>query len=110
MMSSWNNATVKAGNLDVKFDNSGKSILVSENNSVLIGVDINELAFEIHDKKNIQMGEFKSSEKLEDMTFIRENDNIRLKIIFTGINGKIDISTGEAVVENADYILLIDIK
>ncbi|TJX14184.1 DUF4153 domain-containing protein [Tissierella creatinini] len=110
MMSSWNNATVKAGNLDVKFDNSSKSILVSEDNLDLISIDVNELALGIHDKKNIQIEEFKSGEKLEDMTFMRENENIRLKIIFTSINGNIDVSTGEAVVESADYILLIDVK
>lgn len=106
MMSSWRNEVSRVGTLDVRFDSKSKSIIVSENDIQLISLDVNELAVSIHNK-NSGLGEVKSIQTLSDMTFVRENENIRLKIIFTNINGNIDVSTEEALVENTDFILLI---
>lgn len=109
MMSSWRNDSIKVGNLDLKYDSKTKSIIVREKDIELINLDINELALQVHDK-NSGAEEFKSIQSLEDMTYIRENEKIRLKMVFTSINGNIDISTNEAQVENAEFILLLDRK
>ncbi len=109
MMSSWRNDSIKVGNLDLKYDSKTKSIIVREKDIDLINLDINELALQVHDK-NSGVGEVKSIQSLEDMTYISENEKIRLKMVFTSINGNIDISTNEAQVENAEFILLLDRK
>lgn len=109
MMSSWRNQITKVGTLGVRIDSKSKSILVSENDIQLISIDVNELALSIHNN-NISIGEGESIQSLSDMTFVRENEDIRLKIIFTNINGNIDATTEEAQVESTDFILLIDRK
>lgn len=106
-MSSYRGEVINIDNLDVKFDTNNKSIIVSEKDNQLISIDINKLAIQIHEQ-NSMAEPGRNNYDLEDMTFIKENENIKLKIIFTNIHGNIELSTGKVNIENTDFILLID--
>lgn len=106
-MSSYIGEVINIDNLDVKFDTNNKSIIISEKDTQLMNVDIYELAIQFHEQ-NRMAEPGKNNYNLEDMTFIRENENIKLKIIFTNIHGNTELSTGKVNIEGADFILLID--
>lgn len=105
-MSSYGDENIIIGSMDVKYDRGNKSIIISEKGEQLIHVDVNQLATIIHEQ-NIGREPEKNNYDFEDMTLTRENGNIRIKIIFTSIYGNIQLSTGELILDNTDFILMI---
>ncbi len=108
-MSSWNEQLVNIDNLAVKYNRSGHSLLINEGDINLITVDINELAAKIHaDNKGISQG--KDMIDLDKMTVNLDNDNVKIRILFTNINGRYNINNEGINLENTEFLLLIDKK
>ena len=105
-MSSWRENETLVDTLSMSYNRGNKTLSISENSLELISVDIGEMALEVHTKKEFDF-EGKNIVSLSDMTFDEENQNIKVRLIFTNINGRFVKATERIEVENAEFILLI---
>lgn len=105
-MSSWRNEATIVDDLSISYNPGDKLLTISDNTSDLIRLDIGKLALQVHESKELDF-EGKNIVNLQDMTFDEENQDIRVRVIFTNINGYFRQATGSLEVENAEYILLI---
>lgn len=105
-MSSWRENETLVDTLSMSYNRGNKTLSISENSLELISVDIGEMALEVHSKKEFDF-EGKNIVSLSDMTFDEENQNIKVRLIFTNINGRFVKATERIEVENAEFILLI---
>jgi len=108
-MSSWNEQLINIDNLAVKYNRSSHTLLINEGDINLITVDINELASKIHsDNGGIPLS--KDMMDLDKMTVNLANDNVKIRILFTNINGRYNINNEGINLENTEFLLLIDKK
>lgn len=105
-MSSWRENETLVDTLSMSYNRGNKTLSISENSLELISVDIGEMALEVHTKKEFDF-EGKNIVSLSDMTFDAENQNIKVRLIFTNINGRFVKATERIEVKNAEFILLI---
>lgn len=106
-ISSWRDELISLDGLDIIMDQDSFILSISEDDDILISVDIRELAEEVH-MKSIDKTQYKTIEEIDDMTVNIDNENIKIKIIFNNLNGVIDIDTDEVDLKSAEFILLID--
>jgi hypothetical protein len=107
-MSSWNTDAINIGNnIEVRYE-TDHILKVEVVGKDIESIDIEELAEKIHNEVVVEPN--KSMVDKKDMTIDFEDENIRLRLIFTNLNGSIDINSKEFQLQNADFILLIHLN
>lgn len=107
-MSSWNKEEVFIDNFLIK-PNKGNNILtISKDDIVLIEKDLLEYVEEIYDSNKNNEG--KESLDISKLSFYSENENLKLKFVFSNISGRYNTNTQKTSVDSLDYILLVGIK
>lgn len=109
-VSSWNAQEIIIDNLTVKYDNKDNNLTIDENEINLLTQDINTFVEEIHSNLKDKPNNTKEINNIEEMTFDIENENIRAKILFSNVNGRINDSNDVLNLESVEFLLLIDKK
>lgn len=93
------------GNLTVKMNDSDKEIRIAQNDKILYHRSLFLILLEVHQKiKDIPTKNLRT----EDLVFIDENENFKLKYIFNSFYVEnIEANPEEANMRNIDYYLLI---
>lgn len=93
------------GNLTVKMNDSDKEIRIAQNDKILYHRSLFLILVEVHQKiKDIPTKNLRT----EDLVFIDENENFKLKYIFNSFYVEnIEANPEEANMRNIDYYLLI---
>lgn len=93
--------------LEVKLDNETYQIKVMSGNKELYNKNLSDFVKKIYD---IYGTNNSKTIKPEDMVFVDENQNIKVKYVFRNMYGNIDETTKEIKINNMEFLMLVDIK
>lgn len=105
-LSSWNKKFIDLDNLEIKYSNDHILTVEAVGNDIL-SINLNDVVGEIHDGLSTEAGQ-KNVLSQDKMTVNLGNDNIKIRIIFSNINGRVDVNTNKITLENTEFILLVD--
>lgn len=111
-LSSWNKRYIELDNLEI-FYNNDHILTVEQVGNAIVKVDFNELVKDVHEKMKLNATtntSTKNNADLENMTINISEKNIKLKIIFTNIGGRVDFNTKQINLDNTEFILLVDFE
>lgn len=92
----------------IDYDNAKNILVIRENENILININLLDIIKEIHGKIDIDSEISKGEQNIDDMTYERENESIKLKIIFTNISGN---TRGDSIqIRNPEFLLFIRLK
>ncbi|MFZ7119631.1 MAG: DUF4153 domain-containing protein [Eubacteriaceae bacterium] len=111
VISGWNNEEKTIDNMKISYDYESFILKISEGNKSLLNEDILSFIKIIHEN-NYKNGliEKESMPSIEDASFEIENEFVKVKFIFTNINGELNSNTNDIILENAEFILLLQRK
>lgn len=89
----------------IRYSTNNDEITIKNNDIEIYKISINDLTSKIH-KENMD----KEQLQVKNMTFIDENDDIKLKIVFKNINGFTLNSSEKVNIEDVEFFIFIDIK
>lgn len=98
------NRKEEIGDYTIDFNIIDKEIVIKEKDNTIYSKDIEEIVEKIHKNNN------QRDPSTEEMTFVDENENVKIKIIFRHINGHKNRSTGKVTVENLEFYSFIKFK
>lgn len=99
------NNTIASNTIDINYDHESAIIEITYQGNLLYQKDLNLYVKELFDKYEPAEGE--TLLPPEEMTFVEENEKIKVKFIFLNIAGDSDLSTGA---DRAEFYLLVKIK
>lgn len=103
-----NNASISSQDVNVYYDRSNLELTINLKGKELYTWGLKSLTSNLVEKYG--MTEKQKVIPLEEMTFVNEMGNVKIKLIFTNISGTKDISTGTPKIEFAEFYLLIKLK
>lgn len=112
-LNSWNQQKRNIGDLTIEYSNSKNILTIRKNGEILAEQEILSLIEDIHEKQKLTSEKDKGKDMLsyKDVTYevvapINSSDAIKLKIIFTNINGKVS-KDGNLIIDGVDFMVLI---
>lgn len=108
-MSTWNFSKFTIDNIEINYNSANHILTIGENNSIIMEQDLNLFLQDIYDKNKDKLAG-KNILELEDLTYVSENENIRLKFVFTNVSGRRYTNNDKLTIDSMDYILMLDIK
>ncbi|HWP96964.1 MAG TPA: DUF4153 domain-containing protein [Syntrophomonadaceae bacterium] len=96
---------VNQGTLGVSYDNASRALKISKDGQVIYQKDVSEAAYTIH---KAHTGENILTNK--DMTFVDENEKVKIMLLFRNINGTESGGNGRPGIEWLDFSLFITLK
>ena len=106
----WSNNTSKIENVEIIYDGNDSTLKILIDETILFQDNIKTLVEETINNIKENPDTIKESLKLEDMILEKENEDIKIKIIFTNISGQYPNNNEEIKVDGTEFIILIDIK
>lgn len=99
------NTTVNQGALGIAYDNAARVIKISEEGRLIYQKDITEAALAIHAANT-----GKNALTNREMTFMDENENLKIMVLFRNMSGTEDGGDGKPRVEWLDFFLFVKLK
>ena len=97
-------------NITVQYDLNKFNFTIEENGERIYKTDLRKYGLEILKKNNAVNVEEENILDIEDMTFIDENDKVKIKFIIKNVNGEKGYDLDEALFISMEYYVLIQIK
>jgi hypothetical protein len=112
-LNSWNQQKRNIGDLTIEYNNSKNILNLKKNGEILAEQEILSLIEDIHEKQKLTSENDKGKDMLnyKDVTYevvvpTNNADEIKLKIIFTNINGKVS-QDDNLIIDGVDFMVLI---
>ncbi|WFA09384.1 DUF4153 domain-containing protein [Tissierella sp. Yu-01] len=105
-MSSWKDELITIDDMSIDIKRYNHMLNIFEEDNTLISVDIKELAEEIHNNSTDKSLD-KNMKSVDNMTFNIGNDKVKVRIVFTNLSGRINVSNNGMELQSAEFILLI---
>ena len=105
-MSTWNQQEIITENINIRYNQNNYNLSIYEDGDELLIINLEEASREIDHSLNTE----KNSLDISQMTIDREDTKIKVRLIFTNINGRYNINSDEITLDNADFLLFIDKK
>lgn len=112
-LNSWNQQKRNIGDLTIEYSNSKNILTIRKNGEIVAEQEILSLIEDIHEKQKLTSEKDKGKDMLsyKDVTYevvvtTNSSDEIKLKIIFTNINGKVS-KDGNLIIDGVDFMVLI---
>ena len=109
-VSSWNAQEIKIDDISVKYNRDSHILTINKSETNLLTQDINTFAEEIHSNLKDKPNNTKEINNSKEMTYDMENESIRVKFLFTNVNGKMNDNNEVSKLESVEFLLLIDKK
>jgi hypothetical protein len=101
-----------SGDYEVVYNNNSKELVIKNKEEVIYKNNLEKIFAQIHNKSkgkdNTDKKEMISDQK--EMTFVDENDKVKIQVIFRNINGFEDRSTDGITIESMAFYALVKIK
>lgn len=102
----WNDKDIEFGDLTIAKRRDDFILSIDRNQEVILTIDTRDIALDIVNNLEGDIDENKNQRSPEEMSYeIQEND-IKIKMIFTNLSGA--VIDGSVEIKNNEYILLID--
>lgn len=109
-LNSWNNKNINIDDLEIIFHKNKNLLEITKNHNQILLEDLNKLVMEIHELEEYTGGKKNHNKDIEDMSFEIENEDIKIKIIFTNINGNYNGNIESTEIGGLDFVLLLNQK
>ena len=97
-------------NLNFKYDSQSHEFIIKDGDQILLNKNIIDYIKEINTKNSHGQTDKEIVTRLEDMSFEEENENLKVKFIFTSVNGTNNAHQDNLTIEGADFIVLFHQK
>jgi len=98
----------KEGPLTIKYDYETSKVNIYMDEKEVYSKDLTEYVGVLLDKYGVKQGE--QSLSIEEMSFVDENDQLKVKIQFYNMSGRKDSSSGKIDSKGFEYNILVKIK
>lgn len=103
--SSWTDNTIEIDDLSIMKSRNSNELLITNEEGSHIEIDIKDIAIELIDNNKIDLYDEKQQMDPGDMSYEMEEEDIKLKLIFTSISG-VEIDNNVDY-QDIEYVLLI---
>lgn len=101
------NGKTELKGIEAKYDYQSSTVYLYKDRTEIYKKDVNDFAKELNKK---YMNQKHPTTNQEDMTFVDENEKVKVKFFFSNIYGNSSFSGDELKVEGADFLIMIKLK
>ncbi len=107
-LSTWEKNEIIIEDLSIMHLSSRNQLVIKKADTIIFEQDITEFVEELYNSNTLNNESKENNLDIEKLTFYKENDELKLKIIFNNVSGK--YNNNKITIESLDYSLLIGFK